>query len=183
MRHVCGVDGCEEVHYSKGWCRLHYQRWRSSGDPLVLRNGRGLPLVDRFMARTERQPNGCLLWTAGTNDGGYGRFAISHDTNVAAHRWSYEHFVGPIPDGLTVDHVKDRGCTSRLCVEPSHLEPVPLRENLMRGDTPAARNAAKTQCPQGHPYDKIGSKGERLCRRCRTEDQRRYRARKAAATQ
>ncbi len=120
------------------------------------------------------------MWTAGTNDGGYGRFAISHETVVAAHRWSYEHHVGPIPDGHTIDHVKNRGCISRLCVEPTHLEPVLLRENLMRGDTLAARNAAKTHCPALPPYDGNGSKGERTCSKCTAERQRRYRARKAA---
>ncbi len=136
--------------------------------------------MDRFMARTERRPNGCLLWTAGTNDGGYGRFAIAHDQNVASHRWIYEQKVGPIPDGLTIDHVKDRGCISRLCVEWTHLEAVTMRENVLRGDTFAARNVAKTHCPRNHPYDSVGSKGERTCRRCAVERQRRYLARKAA---
>lgn len=177
---MCSIEGCDRPAYCRGWCATHYQRWRRHGDPLALANGRGLPLIDRFMARTQRQPNGCLLWTGGTNDRGYARFAVSHAVNVAAHRWSYEYHVGPIPRGHTIDHVRARGCTSQLCVEPTHLETVTLRENLMRGDTPAARNAAKSECPDGHPYDGTGSRGERICRRCRARDQRAYRARRTA---
>jgi hypothetical protein len=135
------------------------------------------PLIDRFMARIEIEESGCWRWTAGTNDGGYGRFAVSHDLNVAAHRWSYEHHIGPIPDGLTIHH----RCENRACVNPEHLEPLTLRANLLASDTPAARNAAKTHCPRGHAYDGTGSKGERTCRRCATERQRRYLARKTAS--
>lgn len=134
------------------------------------------PLIDRFMARVLVDISGCWLWTAGTNSGGYGRFAVSHALNVAAHRWSYEHHIGPIPSGATIDHL----CRVRRCVNPLHLEAVTLRENLMRGDTPAARNAAKISCPQGHPYDMIYKSGQRGCRRCNAAKAKRSRERRAA---
>jgi HNH endonuclease len=91
-----------------------------------------------------------------------------HRTSV--HRFAYVTFVGPIPDGYTIDHVKARGCRFRDCSNPAHLEAVTLRENLLRGDTFQAANAAKTQCPAGHPYDAVNTRldtqGRRICRAC-----------------
>lgn len=88
----------------------------------------------RFVVRTEA---GCWLWTghtSGTNSV-YGDFRVgtrSTDPRVKAHRYAYELLVGPIPDGLELDHVRERGCTSTLCVNPAHLEPVTHKENSRR---------------------------------------------------
>ena len=51
-----------------------------------------------------------------------------------AHRYVYELFRGPIPDGHVLDHVKKKGCKHRDCVNPDHLEPVTQQENTLRGD-------------------------------------------------
>lgn len=71
-----------------------------------------------------------------------------------------------IPDDLQLDHL----CRNRLCVNPSHLEPVTCRENVLRGNGRCAANAKKTHCPRGHAYAGanllIGTKGERCCRKC-----------------
>ena len=83
------------------------------------------------------------------------------------HRFAYELLVGPIPKGLTIDHVKSKECISTLCVNPAHLEAVTLRENILRGNGLAAMNAKKTHCPQGHPYDYVNSAGARGCSICR----------------
>jgi hypothetical protein len=64
-----------------------------------------------------------------------------------AHRASYRLFVAPIPEELELDHL----CRNRSCVHPFYLEPITHRENLMRGDTIAARYAAQTHCKHGHP--------------------------------
>jgi hypothetical protein len=165
-------------------CIKHFRRVQAHGDPNVVLTDRGKPLVDRFSNRIRIDlESGCWIWTAGTNGRGYGRFAIAHDKVVAAHRWSYEHFVGPIPDGFTIDHVKDRGCTSTLCCNPDHLEAVPLQINLLRGETLPARNAAKTHCPAGHPYEgdnlRRAKNGARICRICANRRQREYLARRA----
>ena len=61
---------------------------------------------------------------------------------VLAHRWSYEHHVGPIPEGLTVDHL----CRNTSCVNPEHMEVVTREENAYRG----SRNKDKTHCDKGH---------------------------------
>lgn len=85
---------------------------------------------------------GCWLWTAATNSKGYGCFGID-GRRYLAHRLAYEDAVGPIPDGLTIDHL----CRVKTCVRPSHLEPVTLRENVRRA------KSLITHCPQGHPYE------------------------------
>jgi hypothetical protein len=85
----------------------------------------------------------CWLWTGviykRTGYGSVGR-------RGSAHRLAYILVVGPIPNGMHLDHL----CRVRHCVNPDHLEPVTPRENLLRGETHAARNAAKTQCFKGH---------------------------------
>ena len=110
------------------------------------------------------------------NDGGY---AVLHMRPIQrlrrAHRLYYELEKGPIPKGLTLDHL----CRVRCCVNPDHLEPVTLVENVMRGESLFAQQVKRTHCPQGHPYagDKlrITRKGERKCRTCdRDQHRKRY---------
>ena len=104
---------------------------------------------------------------------------------MAAHRFAYEMLVGPIPEGLDLDHL----CRVRHCVNPNHLEPVTRSENLRRGIRPRLpqndrigdKNRAKTHCPKGHPYDEANTlmhywKREnsmrRLCRTCHRQGTR-----------
>lgn len=110
------------------------------------------PPLDRFMEKVDRSGD-CWVWTAFRNAAGYGTF-MSKSRNVGgrtiqAHRWSYEHYIGPIPEGLTLDHL----CRNKSCVNPDHLEPCSIGENTRRSPTtlPGA-NILKTHCPQGHPY-------------------------------
>ena len=70
----------------------------------------------------------CYLWRWATFSNGYGHFVVG-GKNVLAHRWYYEHLVGPIPRGLTLDHL----CGNPLCVAPLHLEPVDIQTNSQRG--------------------------------------------------
>lgn len=113
----------------------------------------------RFEALVSPEPmSGCWLWLGG---GDYSSFwADGHLTHVG-HRVSYEHFVGLIPPGLTLDHK----CRVHCCVNPAHLEPVTNHVNILRGIAPAALNARKTACPNGHPYE-VNSRGWRICRQC-----------------
>lgn len=135
--------------------------------------------LDRFWAKVWREGLGCWWWT-GALSMGYGQ--LYHDGKPrGAHRLSYEWFVGPIPAGLHVDHL----CRHPSCVNPDHLEPVTCRENLLRGETFQAKNAAKTRCPQGHPYNAentyVRPAGNRECRRCAKARDLAYRAKKRAA--
>jgi hypothetical protein len=126
-------------------------------------------LADKFTV-----DDGCWLWIAGTDRNGYGKFYLDGRMQEA-HRVVYELLIGPIPDGLQLDHVKDRGCTSHACVRPDHLEPVTQRINLLRGDTIVAREAASLRCPQNHEYDYIDPRGNRGCMECRRVARRKSR--------
>jgi hypothetical protein len=117
----------------------------------------------------------CWPWSGGVNSQGYGVFHPVHGVSVLAHRHAYELLVGVIAEGLNIDHL----CRERTCVNPSHLEPVTQRENLLRGLTVTASNARKSECPQGHPYTpentyRSPSKPNgRRCRACAREREQR----------
>lgn len=121
--------------------------------------------------------DGCWEWQASTNGYGYGQIKRT-PKNCLAHRVVYELLVGPIPDGLTLDHL----CRNRRCVRPAHLEPVSPVENVLRGDGRSARNTRVSECPQGHPFDDANTYRykdgrSRGCKECRRDAVRRYRQR------
>ncbi len=141
-------------------------------------------LSERFWEKVTVAPDGCWRWT-GTLSKGYGRFHPGSGRRsgygmTRAHRLSYMVLVGPIGDGLQLDHVchtndescpGGESCLHRRCVNPAHLEPMTNAENQRRSpNTLASLAAAKTHCPQGHPYDDentLRSGGKRWCRTCR----------------
>lgn len=86
-----------------------------------------LPGDDRFWSKVLRGPN-CWLWVGSRNELGYGQYRIDNETRGRAHRVAYELLVGPIPEGLTIDHL----CRNTWCVNPAHMEPVTIQENLGR---------------------------------------------------
>lgn len=121
--------------------------------------------LDRFTAKyVEGSAVECWPWLASVNGEGYGWFRDGKVRN--AHRVAYEHFVGPIPAGMDVDHL----CRNTGCVNPAHLQPVSRRENILRGIGVTAQNARKTRCKRGHPLSGdnllLDSRG-RACRACR----------------
>lgn len=125
---------------------------------------------DTFWSKVTKSDAGCWLWTAATDTNGYGVFGIDRVLHLA-HRVSYETLRGPIPDGLVLDHVKERGCVNKNCVNPDHLEPVTHRVNILRGDGVAAVNARKTHCLRDHEFTEentyVDPRGYRQCRACR----------------
>jgi hypothetical protein len=122
------------------------------------------PRPPRFWENVDKSGE-CWIWTAALDQDGYGKCRYGGSVQ-RAHRVAWDMLVGPIPDGLHLDHL----CRVRACVNPMHLEPVTNRVNLLRGDTHAARNAAKTHCPKGHEYTDENtqrkSNGSRICRTC-----------------
>lgn len=127
----------------------------------------------RFIEKFVLGLDGCWLWTADTNRGGYGLFHITGKRSIGAHRFSYQLFVGPIPTGMHVDHL----CRVRNCVNPAHLEPVTPKENYRRG----LKGALYTHCKHGHEMTEdntirinYGERGEaRKCRICQLAANRR----------
>lgn len=131
------------------------------------------PWIPRFEAKIARADGGCWQWTGAVSTGGYGTFNLGRDAEGDyrygyAHRLSYQLYVGPIPDGLTIDHL----CRNKRCVNPDHLEPVTARENMLRGSSPGARAVRTGRCPKGHPYDSRSASGTQRCRTCDNEGQR-----------
>lgn len=141
-----------------------------------------MDLLDRVAARYTIDEGGCFLWTGHTSRFGYAQTTVEGRA-VVAHRAVFEAVVGPVPEGLVLDHL----CRVRNCINPDHLEPVTVAENNRRGTGWSGRHAQKTHCPKGHPYDEDntylgGARAMRQCRACHREHQRQYRAQKKAAS-
>lgn len=158
-------------------CKRTNQTWRA--------------IAERFMKYVDKRgPDECWPWTGYIEKSGraegYAKFQVSTHWSEWAHRVSYMLFVRRrIPHGCVIDHVKERGCHSRACVNPNHLEAITQQQNTLRGNGPSAMNAKKTHCPAGHPYDDANTffgreKHDRKCRICQNDQSRlrnrRYRA-------
>jgi hypothetical protein len=147
--------------------------------------------LTRFLAYVANDDNGCWIWQGYRNPGGYGMFGGLR--RGLAHRFSYEHYVGPIPAGLQMDHL----CNVPACVNPAHLEPVTRKENMRRAHERRERNGlylysgvaeangTKTHCVNGHEltpenvyYEKSNKSSAlgpaRKCRACRARRRREY---------
>lgn len=121
-----------------------------------------VPLVDRLFAKVDAGGD-CWLWTGGKSKAGYGTISRGRlaDGHVYAHRAAYEILVGPIPDGLVLDHL----CRVRHCCNPDHLEPVSIGTNVDRG----SRRLPKNHCARDHemtPENTYLNSGKRTCREC-----------------
>ena len=114
---------------------------------------------ERFWSKVQRADVGCWEWERALATNGYAQF-WNGERLVAAHRYAYELEVGPIPEGLVLDHL----CRVPTCVRPDHLEPVTMAENTRRGFS------AREVCRRGHPFDGDNVRhlknGSRRCREC-----------------
>lgn len=159
----------EAIAAERYWIK-HYQseyltNGTAGGD---LGGNRTKTLQDRVIDYFIPEPfSGCWLWVGPLTKKGYGR-----------HRLSYQAFKGEIPIGMQLDHK----CRVRCCVNPDHLEPVTLVENVKRGQS-GSFHRNKTECPAGHPYDESNTgkaNGERYCKECRNGTRREKRKERGA---
>lgn len=169
---TCSVGGCDRRATSLTWCAMHYERIKRNGEPRLL------TLEERFWLKVDRGagPDGCWPWLGKTHDFGYGLF-YANKRQYRSHRFAYELMVGPIPEGLQLDHLchnADPTCTGgnscphRRCCNHAHLEAVTHAVNSGR-----MYPARKTHCVNGHLYDEkntyITPEGKRACRECRNQ--------------
>ena len=134
------------------------------------------PLEERFWAKVDRTglaDNDCWPWLGARAGTGYGNITRhGRGTSAPAHRVAYELCVGPIPEGLQIDHL----CRRPDCVNPAHLEPVTQIENMRRG----IKGVLTTHCPQGHEYSEantyIDPRNSRRCRQCKRQSDAKYRS-------
>lgn len=186
----CTVEGCNRPYMAKGLCTGHYDRLKTGRPVEGPLRPVGLTMQDRFWSKVDKngpEPapdtlaaqrglGNCWVWT-GRLSHGYGVIQIgtlAMPTTVLAHRLAWEMENGrQFPKGLEPDHL----CRRPSCMKPLHLEPVTHRENMLRGNTFAARQAARTHCPQGHEYSPentyVSRNGSRSCRACASEAARR----------
>lgn len=154
-----------------------------------------MPLAaERALSRVTPGWGGCWIYTGRISKNGYGTLREGGRTAMA-HRVVYTDRVGPIPDGLQLDHLchstdsscsGGRGCRHRRCINPAHLEPVTAFENNLRSLSPSAVNTRKQKCIWGHEFTpentrlrrpkKPGRRPMRICRACHREHRRRRQA-------
>lgn len=128
--------------------------------------------LEYFEARVERvTESGCWIWMGEQLPSGYGRMNhVRKTARALAHRVSYEHFRGPIPAGLQLDHL----CRVRICCNPWHLDAVTPQVNFLRGMAPSAVAWRTARCQAGHAlvgenvslYQMVSGRQGRRCRTC-----------------
>lgn len=169
---ACGCGGLTKSTYMTG----HHRKVKGAPPPVPAK-----PVDQRIRKSSTVQSNGCWTWNLSTDSDGYGSIKVAGKTRYAA-RVSYEVFVDDIPEGMVVHQV----CKDRSCVNPDHLETITRKESTARGESDPLKNFAvyyerrrsATHCPHGHPWDEENtrvSNGQRVCRSCIRENQRRRR--------
>lgn len=123
--------------------------------------------VDKFLSHVEKTET-CWNWTGYLMPNGYGQCKPGGTDIpvVLAHRWAYEHWWGPIPEGLEIDHL----CRNRRCVNPGHLEAVTRSQNILRSPLfPLSQWRLSSHCLRGHKRSEDNTyywRGHRQCREC-----------------
>jgi len=195
----CEETDCKNPSKARGLCMKHYNyhTWRGTLPPLKSFTDPA-SRYEHWIDRSD--PSGCWLW-GGALSSGYGVIAVNGG-NDYVHRWAYETFVGPIPDGLIVGHVchdldltcRGGECVHRRCGRPDHLSPMSKGDNLRAGrmamltrERGQIRRATRTHCRNGHEWTEEDlyirpSDGAHICRACTRESGERYKRKLGIAT-
>jgi hypothetical protein len=180
---ICMMEDCPDPVRTRGYCNKHYLRLWKYGSPYITHTTYKFELLDRLAANSQEDPEtGCVVWQLALTKAGYARIEMAPEKRkVFVHRIVYELNVGPIPEGMVIDHL----CRNRACINYEHLEVVTIRENTLRGEGASAENAKKIECRNGHEFtdDNIqwvkGKYGpERRCKECTREVRRRGKEKK-----
>jgi hypothetical protein len=127
----CEIDGCDREHKARGWCQMHYDRWRKTGDtgsvePVFKLTANKQEFLDYVAAdyRAGRLGDDCIH-APGCSNGGYGVVTVDKK-RYTAHNYVLRQAVGPPPpDKPHAAH----NCTTKGCVSPHHLEWKSPKEN------------------------------------------------------
>lgn len=179
---TCAVEHCDRSVKTRGWCERHYMNWRNSGDPLAWSE---LDIGGMLRRRgwTVTDP-GCWEWNGTIANNGYGVFTAKHlgIRSGLVHRYSYEYFKEPIPEGLLIRHK----CDNPKCMNPDHLETGTYADNtrdMLERDR-AAYWFKRTMCRNGHDLSDPDNDGTRMangklrhyCKQCEAENRARWNA-------
>lgn len=161
----CSYPGCDRQSYCRGWCGMHYARWRTHGDPSIVLEAARPSLAERLRSKLVER-DGCIEFTGARNPDGYGVLQSNY-RRVMAHRLAFELEVGAIPEGLLVCH----RCDNPPCCNPSHLflgtvavnawDMAQKGRSLRRSRNPAARlteeqfNELERRAANGEPKSHI----------------------------
>ena len=118
----CSIDGCDRSigsHGARGWCSMHYKRWRATGQPTVTKFAPiGASDVERLRHYLDMSnPNACWEWQGFRDKGGYGRVSGDRGASRVASRVAHQVWIGAIPEGMLVCHT----CDNPPCCNPAHL--------------------------------------------------------------
>lgn len=204
---TCSHPGCAGTPAADGLCGDHHTDARLA----LLKSfkpGRREEPIARFWAYADRSggPDACWPWTGTIDVGGYGEIFVNNGRQrlQKAHRFAYERFVGPIPDGLEIDHTcHTKSCPTpgradphRRCVNPRHLEAVTRPVNMQRSTRPESTRAqfeqyreSVTHCSKGHEYTPEntqwrttkGGYRSRRCAQCNRDNVAKHKAARRAA--
>lgn len=138
---------------------------------------------ERYLVMADGSHSPCIDWEGRKFASGNGRWTMTYGVFAGspAHRWWYEHLHGTLSKELVLDHL----CRNTLCVNASHLEPVTIAENVLRGFGAPAQNKRKTECIRGHEFTpentyRRPNDGGRECVICRRMHGANSKARKRA---
>ncbi len=181
----CKFDGCKGRVVGRGYCPGHYDQLKN-GKPLIklYQKHRKSGTPPRIICDEVYCPNHdlfgpCHVYRGGKDSNGYG-LVRADNKNTRAHQYVWVKEIGPIPEGLVIDHQ----CRNRGCCNTDHLRAVTHQVNMTENIVGASwqLGKAKTHCLRGHCYNEentiISKMGTRQCRACHREETRRRRQKK-----
>lgn len=134
MKAKCEIEGCERPSRSRKMCESHYKKDRYRTSPNYRGPRRINDINESFALRTKPEGD-CIVWTGGRFPSGHGSVSQDHQSRFA-HRVAYEMKIGPVPEGMVLDHI----CRNPPCVNVDHLRVVTVKQNGENRDGPNRNN-------------------------------------------